>query len=237
MPATVSDIFKAIDANDVAAVRAAIESAPNLINARDAKGFTPLHIAAADGRGAIVKELIEHEADVKATTTSQVTPLHSAAAAPHGDPEIVKMLLDHGAEIDAKAFGNRTPLHSAAQNGRPEVLQALLDRGAAPNARNVAGHTPLDLAVENPGAGQPEIVELLVKRGGQNGEQTAQAGIIGLGKSERRHASNGRARSDRNAERSSAFAARVGSADDGGFQRPLFKCGVGRGARFAAGHG
>ncbi len=60
-------IFAAVTRGDTEAVRTMIARDPSLVNARDAEGATPLHLAAVEGHCEIALLLIEHGAHVNAT--------------------------------------------------------------------------------------------------------------------------------------------------------------------------
>ena len=97
------------------------------VNARSLAGWTPLHFAllgiggvdyadvewGLDGKRKLVPVLIEHGADVNATTALAArTPLHLAVLLE--DSEIVGALIEHGADVNAQTrLGGWTPLHLA----------------------------------------------------------------------------------------------------------------------------
>jgi ankyrin repeat protein len=92
-------------------------------------GHTPLHIAAAGGRVAIVRHLLEAKASPAERTTTGATPLHFAAAA--GNLDVVSALLDGGADLNVREpQWGQTPLMFAAAAGRTDVVQTLARRGA-----------------------------------------------------------------------------------------------------------
>jgi ankyrin repeat protein len=103
-------------------VRAAIEGSPGLLGRtveRDGQGgWTPLHVAVAEGRADIVGVLVAAGADLGARTEHHRTPLHVAL---EHCPDLVPVLLDAGAALDAP---------SAAYLGRRDALAAQLDDGA-----------------------------------------------------------------------------------------------------------
>ena len=107
-------------------------------------GHTPLHIAAAGGRTAVVKRLLDAKASPAVTTTTGATPLHFAATA--GNLDIVVALLDRGADVNAKEpQWGQTPLMFAAAAGRTDIVKALITRGAD---MSVAGRV-IDLRARN----------------------------------------------------------------------------------------
>lgn len=142
-------------------------------------GDTPLHLAAAAFRPALVRELLDADADVSARNRREAQPLHYAVDGGPGcrtwDPamqrEVVVTLLAAGADPNAVAKGGVTPLHRAIRNRCAAAVEALLEGGADPRRRNGNGSTPAQLAVWTTGRGgtgspearaqQAEIVRLL----------------------------------------------------------------------------
>lgn len=152
------------------------------VNARDRKGYTPLHKAVryhsfnADGeetRGLreMAELLLEHGADVNVKDREGSTVLHWAAEM--GWVDWVEFLLGNSADIEAKDRHGRTPLYRAATyeaaffggrkvTGQPAAVERLLERGADVNARDGGGRTPLSAAVEK---GHSEVAALLRRHG------------------------------------------------------------------------
>ena len=129
------------------------------VNARGEDGWTPLHLAAFQGRTKKVKSLVFAGADVNARSEYDRTPLHLAAH--EGRVEVVRALVDIGVDVNVRADGDQTPLHLAAHEGRVEVVRALVDIGADVNARQ-AGRMPLHLAALQ---GHIKVVRALVDIG------------------------------------------------------------------------
>src|SRR5262249_38081810 len=142
-------------------------------------GDTPLHIAAAAYRPAIVHRLIALGADVRARNRRGAEPLHYAVDGTPGsrtwDPSaqaaIVTCLIEAGADPNATDQGGVTPLHRAVRNRCAAAVRALLEGGADARRKNKSGSTPLQLATWSTGRGgsgsaearaqQEEIVQLL----------------------------------------------------------------------------
>ena len=117
-------IHQAAETGDLMRIRALLLSDMALVHVRDAKGLTPLHIAAAQGNAAVVSELIAYHADVNAQVESSgVTPLHLAACGGHH--LVVHVLLDHGANPHALDQQGKTPLMLAHQENKRAVIDAL----------------------------------------------------------------------------------------------------------------
>jgi ankyrin repeat protein len=121
-----------------------------------------LHLAASQGFGDIVLELIRRGADVNVQDISEVTPLHYAAR--KNKIETAKILLDAGANVNAKnIFGN--PLIDAAMNGHLEMVKLLLSHGADLKCKGQGSWwTALDYACFK---GNLSIVRVLLEHGAE----------------------------------------------------------------------
>ena len=83
----------------------------------------------------------------------------------------VRLLLDAGADLDAVSPLGGTPLLLAASAaGSTEVARLLIERQAKVNVVDTAGMTPLTAAAI---AGNRDLVELLLGRGGEVGTKGA----------------------------------------------------------------
>ena len=112
----------------------------------DEYGRTPLHYAAAEGRGDEVIRLLAAGANPNAQDDNGWSPLHFAAQAV--SPGATEALLVAGADTKLRdSFGN-TALSSAvfASRGDGSVIELLRRAGADPHAANSSGVTPLGLA-------------------------------------------------------------------------------------------
>lgn len=181
------ELFAAIDAGDVEAVRSIVAADPSVAASRDAQGVSALMRARYGGdRGCIhailaaLPALDAFEAAafgepdrltvllgadpsaVRSFSADGFTPLHLAAF--FGRLGAVELLLASGAEVDARGRGwmTGTSLHSAASANHTEVAALLLDAGADPDARQTHGWTPLHAAARN---GNLALIELLLARG------------------------------------------------------------------------
>ena len=132
------------------------------IEARDNRGASPLHRAAAVAANPDVLELLlSHGATLDAKDSRGLTPLHTAALC-NMAPEVVQFLLDNGATLDARSVGGKIPLHFAAMNINPEVLSVLINSGSDINARDKKNRTPLHVAADNT---IPDLVKFLLDHG------------------------------------------------------------------------
>ncbi|MBI5387734.1 MAG: ankyrin repeat domain-containing protein [Verrucomicrobia bacterium] len=178
-------IHDAAEVGDAEQVKALLREWPELIEAQDEKGLTPLHVAAANARTNVALVLLSRRANAQAKTKAGYTPLHYAAR--HGNPAGVALLLSYGAQVNATTTLDSTPLWFAAQGGHVEVARLLLDRGADVNAGDKPTRsTPLHLAALN---GSPPMVELLLARGANVNAQDAQGDTpLGLASAKGREA-------------------------------------------------
>src|SRR5262249_9738315 len=85
------------------------------VDARDKHDWTPLMIAAFNGKEAVAKVLIEQGADPQARDRRGYTPLHWAALSGHA--ALVRLLLENGADRDARTGSGSTALMQAESKG------------------------------------------------------------------------------------------------------------------------
>lgn len=139
-PAITVALFK--DSNKAAAVLLASRKLD--VNAPNAKGESPLMMAALRGNLQAARTLIARDADVNKTGW---TPLHYAASSTSDKAQaMVHLLLEHSAYIDAGSPNGSTPLMMAAEFGQIDVARLLLQEGADPTIKNQQGRTALDFA-------------------------------------------------------------------------------------------
>ena len=113
------------------------------IDAVDASGSTPLHLAA--GKPCIALELLRNGANPSAVRNGGSQPLHLATS----DGPLVHALVQHGADVDAaNPHDGKTALHYAVQDPQMDRFLALLECKADCSAQDRWGNTPLHLAVD-----------------------------------------------------------------------------------------
>lgn len=171
-----------VAAGDTDAVRNAVQAQPRLLTATVERGgqdgWTPLHVAVAEGRADVVDLLLDAGADLEARTELDRTPLHVALE--HA-PQLVDPLLARGAQPDgataaylgdterlaARLDSGESAVHDdaetsllgfAALGGSVAAARLLLDRGADPDDGSLLAAA---------WAGSPEIVVLLLEAGAQ----------------------------------------------------------------------
>lgn len=125
---------------------------------------TPLHIAATANSSACVKLLVDHHANVNATTASGLTPLMRACSYPFAPvPASAVYLVQHGADVNARSVDGEMALTDACVWHHVKLMRFLLAHGAKANTPpDSHGATALSLAKKD---GATEIIALLVKYG------------------------------------------------------------------------
>jgi ankyrin repeat protein len=114
---------------DVAAMRMLLYAGATVEPTTRLGSYTPLHLAAREGRGEAVAVLLEAGSDPAALTGTGVSPLHLAAAA--GQVDAVRALIEHGADVDLRdTTHGRTPLIFATAANRIDAMEVLLAAGA-----------------------------------------------------------------------------------------------------------
>jgi len=88
-------LLQATEAGDIVQMEALLAKGA-AVNARNAHGWTPLHVAAAGGDPAVIALLLKHGADVHAQSHIGTTPLDNATTR-RGRQAVIDLLLAHGA--------------------------------------------------------------------------------------------------------------------------------------------
>jgi ankyrin repeat protein len=152
-------LITAIRGHNSTAVTAALKANPELLNAKDQAGSTPLHHAAGFGSLEILQQLLAKGADPQAKNRRKSTPLHWAIH----DLAKVRVLIAKGADVNAQQAEGRSPLFLAAMLGDGlATVRHLLQSGAAADSKTVNGQTPLHAAAAR---GHAEVVRLLLPAG------------------------------------------------------------------------
>lgn len=118
-------LLEAILRGDEAGARAALE-ARGPVDARDARGRTALHLAAAYGLTDLASRLLDRGALLEATDAGGSTPLHLAAL--QDREATVRLLIQRGAQVTARDRSGRRPLELAGSEGTREVLRRALEK-------------------------------------------------------------------------------------------------------------
>lgn len=160
-PSAESPLAKAATRGDLDEVKLRIDQGEN-VNASDALGRTPLHMAVFYAHPRTAALLIASSADVNARDRVGMTPLHAAVLA--GSLQEVQLLLDGKADIKAASETGLTPLHLAAATGQPQLAAFLIERGADVQSKDRDGDTPLSLATKG---NHPKSMALLQQSAGK----------------------------------------------------------------------
>src|SRR3989454_4739262 len=154
----ITELLGVIRRDDTKAVEDLPAERPDLANARDEKGNSPVLMATYAGKQEIVRLLLDRGA----------RPNFLEACALGLDADVRRQLRDDPGTVRQWAHDGWTPLHLAAYFGHRETVEALLDAGADVLAvsRNVEGNLAINAAA-GPRADRrrPDIIRLLIARG------------------------------------------------------------------------
>ncbi|EXJ88377.1 hypothetical protein A1O1_05307 [Capronia coronata CBS 617.96] len=156
-PNEASKLTRAIELDDIEAVRPHLDAHADALTQPDEDGQPPLHVALQEARVEIVKLLLQRGASIEAVGYHGWRPLHIAASL--GNLELVNLCLAHNADIETRTNTSQTPLHKAASSHSVAVVRRLLEAGANPSATNERGMTSLHVAAHQ---NDIAIVRLLV---------------------------------------------------------------------------
>jgi ankyrin repeat protein len=187
----IAAFFEAIRKGNDMAFDTATGAQPELLQARDETGLSPILVAvgsghvkmahriaamvartpggldvfdaAAVGNVAVVRTLLTSDrASADDRGPDGYTALHFAAM--FGQMEVARLLLGRGADPNAVALNESrvTPLHSAVAAKHRDTASLLLALGASPNAVQRGGWTSLHTAARD---GDEAIVDMLLLRG------------------------------------------------------------------------
>ncbi len=155
------DIHELAQQGNLDGVKTLIEKDPELIDARDKDGRTPLHWACRGVHLDMVKYLMEKGADVNAEDANKVVPLHSLAT--RNSAEAMEILIAKEANVDAANFGGNTALHYAGMNDAADAAAVLVKNGADLEIKEDYGRTPLVLCARERGG--PKTIKVLLDGG------------------------------------------------------------------------
>lgn len=153
-PLALADLHLGAATGDVELIRDCL-AAGVPADAPDGDGWTPLMVAARQGRRAAVQALLEAGASPYLRSPGGLTPVLFAAA----HPNVLRQFAAAGVDLDHPG-GTRgtTALAHAARLGFEDVVRFLLASGADPRRADRDGRTALDHATAN---GHRRVAELL----------------------------------------------------------------------------
>lgn len=164
-------VFKPVFCGELETVRTMLANDRTLIEVRDAKNLTPLHVAASRGQHEVVRLLLEFGADIGGPSEGDDwSPIVFAAY--RGHVEAVRCLVENGADVGL-AGGN--PIHFAGQRKHVDVCRLLVENGAIDDLVESTDHDVLRLfraaysydsaTVKEVLSRRPELVDSLDKYG------------------------------------------------------------------------
>ena len=136
------------------------------VNARDAYGRTPLHVAAVGRHRDAIAALAKGGADLNLKERDRYDAVTIAAVA--NDPATLRLLLQLGASaMQVTSRYDGTALIAAAHLGHDEVVKLLIDAGAPLDHVNNLGWTALieSIVLGNGGPRHVETLRALVRAG------------------------------------------------------------------------
>ena len=139
-----SELHHVAAKGDIAGAQRLLASGIDL-EARDNRGFTPLHTAIWEGHEELAELLIDSGADVNAHILGSLDWTPVGEAARFGLINTIRRLIDHGARINERTRSGVTPLHLAIDYKHFLAAETFLHNGADVNATTKAGVTPLQL--------------------------------------------------------------------------------------------
>lgn len=149
-------LFRAARYGNSRELKSFIENSKLDVNMRHPLGWTPLHVAAINGKVDNVKVLLE--AGANPNLGDLFNTVHRTAAEKKLNP--FEVLLKREDEFNDvlnpnMTFLGFTALHYGVVAGKLEVVELLLKNGADPNVKDNSGHVPLDYAED------PNLKEIL----------------------------------------------------------------------------
>jgi ankyrin repeat protein len=154
-----NEFFEAVEAGDLAKVRAFLDVDPSLVDATNKRWrqFTALHRAAERGHTEIVRLLIARGSKVDAKDKNDSPPLTFAHKL-----EVIELLVANGADVNGGK--GTTVLHNAVREDDLAAVQFLLAKGA--NVNPASRQSPLLYAIwKGYQSDNTALVETLIRHG------------------------------------------------------------------------
>lgn len=137
-------IFNACRTGDRATVEQLYSADPGVIEAEDARGYTPLILAVYNNQPAVVDFLLEKGARTEAQDAAGNTALMGACF--KGYRALAEKLIAAGADVNQRNGNGAPALTFAATFGHLQIAELLLKNGADTSLRDARGKSPLDHA-------------------------------------------------------------------------------------------
>ena len=162
------DIFQSAENGDIKTVKALLKKDAMAVNAQNADGDTPLHIAVLNGHIDLVEFLLAQNPELEIKNAKGFTPLLCASWMFHRESRIdyrriIESLLARGAVADVTG-GGYNPLHwinHPSENSLTDILELnalFISEGVDLDAQNLYGSTPLHYAVHI----HPKAAQILI---------------------------------------------------------------------------
>jgi len=132
----------------------------SVVEARGARGMTPLTIAVKNGRRRTTEALIRLGADIETASGDYRTALWAACLSGH--TYCMELLCSHGANTETRSLDGNTLLLFAIIFDNPRTFTSLLKWGACVHTMSMGGETPLICASRSPRLG---MLRLLLDNG------------------------------------------------------------------------
>mmetsp|Transcript_23103 Transcript_23103/g.47903 ORF Transcript_23103/g.47903 Transcript_23103/m.47903 type:complete len:2455 (+) Transcript_23103:3757-11121(+) len=133
------------------------EHIQQILKNRSAEALYEMIVAAAEGDGKKVKDLLLQGLDINTHDFDKRTTLHLAAA--QGNSKVVQLLLKEGADVHAVDRYGNNPLHEAVSNGHISVAELLGRAGAELNYKTSEHMT------KAAGSGDLDKLQMLISYG------------------------------------------------------------------------
>ncbi len=124
-----------------------LNKAPQLINATNNNGDTPLAFAIKNKKNDLAKKLIAHNASINTQNKQGRTPLLEGIM--NDNIEGALLLLQHNANPNLADNNSDTPLAFAIKNKKNDLAKKLIAHNASINTQNKQGKTPLFEGIMN----------------------------------------------------------------------------------------
>lgn len=145
-PLSLYPLHEASRSGDLSLLTSLLAQTPHLINQRDKKGNTPLHVATLSSSLDCLRFLLSSGADPNTLNRYSLSPLSLAVT--RGNEAATQILSSHPTvDLSLRDARGRTALHIAALNVDDlSCLRRLGEAGADLEAKDREGRTPIDLA-------------------------------------------------------------------------------------------
>lgn len=138
------DLLKAVEDADLIKINELLRKNVSPDTRRRTDRTPAIVIAAQSGSAAVVKLLLDNDANPDLSDNRGQTPLMVRAVV--GDTNMVQLLLSYGADPNRADIGQETALMKAVRGRKFKAAQALIEAGADPNVQDLTGKTALEYA-------------------------------------------------------------------------------------------